>query len=129
MTPEEATASLTAAHEGMTIDEIRGHALALAGCLQANDEALASVTATAAGSRQIATRQAELLRNFALLTRQAASAIAVGDQATTNSVVISLAIATGNLLDPPPIPALPDHVPLLEAWPDAFSPKGSKNDR
>lgn len=129
MTPEEVTASLSAAYDRMTADEIRGHARSLALCLQANDEALASMTATAAGSRKIATRQGEMLRNISLLTRQAASAVAVGDQATSSSIVLSLAIATGNLLDPPPIPALPDHVPLLEVWPDAFSPEGSENGR
>ncbi|MBW8285060.1 MAG: hypothetical protein K0M55_15825 [Rhizobium sp.] len=127
MTIDEAIASLNSAYDRMTAAEIREHGLSLAACLHTNDKALADVAAAAAGSRQIAVRQADLLRNFALLTRQAASAIAVGDQATSNSVVIALAIATGNLLDPPAVPTLSEHVPLLDAWPDVFQPKGSKN--
>lgn len=128
MTAEQAITSLSAAHDRMTDDEIREHALSLAACLHTNDQALADVAAAAAGSQQLAVRQADLLRNFALLTRQAASAIAVGDQATSNSIVIALAIATGNLLDRPSVPPLSEHVPLLDVWPDAFAPEGSKND-
>lgn len=129
MTAEQAMTSLAAAHDRMTDDEIRQHAQLLAACLLTSDQAFGDVAAAAAGSRRIAFRQADLLRNLSLLVRQAASAVAVGDQATSNSIVISLAIATGDLLDPPSVPALSEHVPLLDVWPDAFSPEGSKNVR
>lgn len=127
MTVDEAIASLNSAYDRMTAAEIREHALQLAACLFHVDDALASVSDLASSVISTQESQTAVSKDIVVLLRRAASCIVSGNQFHANRIVLSMSANLGSIIEMQTGSELPDHVPLLDAWPDVFAPGGSKN--
>lgn len=126
--PDAAAARLSKAHETMTDAEIRGHACALA-IVAASADAL-SVSLFEQNQRLAAslTQEREIRHNMAILARQAESHFVAQRDSEGREIIQALAKAIGDLIENHPVAALDQTLfkTIIEAWPDAYSPKGSK---
>lgn len=126
--PDVAAASVAKAHETMTDAEIRGHACALA-IVAASADAL-SVSLLEENQRLVGAlkQEREIRHNMAILARQAESHFASKRNSEGREIVHALARAVGDLIENHPVAAMDQNLfkTIVEAWPDAYSPRGTK---
>ncbi len=126
--PDAAAASLAKAHERMTDAEIRGHACALAIVSASADSLTVSFFEQNRRLIEALRQECDLRRHVAILVRQAESHFASKRYSEGRDIIHAIACAAGDLIENHPIEALDQHLfkTIVEAWPDAYSPKGSK---
>lgn len=114
---------LAIAHVGMTPAEIAEHALCLAQCVESADEAK---KATAEVCRDLIAGYENAVNQFGqlqMVVRRIASLNAARRYRDARKLAAELAAVK---LVTVKMPLAPVHVPAGQAWPDIFSPKGSK---
>ena len=128
MTPEEAKAALAAAHEGMTEAEIAEHATCLAMVVAGNDDAasaqfegFATVTRTNDSLRKMA-------RNIAICLRQVKNLNSAHRKGEARRLLDEMIEATTPFLNDDTVGIEPFRpIAAEEAWPDIFTPKGTRH--
>jgi hypothetical protein len=124
----DAVRSLNKAHDGMTEEEIRLHALCLAECIKSQEELIKSVIRSNARLYLLVCQQHGAVGDIAIHIRQALNLHTVGRKREARVRLAEIAsgmMATAAADTPPPFD-LDQWKTTEEAWPDAFNPKGTR---
>ncbi|WP_081177531.1 hypothetical protein [Rhizobium rhizosphaerae] len=127
---EDAQQRLSSAYDAMTPEDIRAHALALAGVIASQNIAFASTVGTIRVMVDLRRQERAFFKSVMLEIRRAASMQATHRQKDARRHIASLADAVGPLLQAmngEDLDAMNDPVThfldLRDAWPDVFDPK------
>jgi hypothetical protein len=116
---------LAEAHAGMTADEIREHALALAGVVEGQDQLLRTVVETAVQLREFVDITREALLDIHTAVRNAqhlAQSRRKREARELINAIVELKVCRDRI-EPFDTSAF---VPAETAWPEIFSPKGTR---
>ena len=122
--PEEAAASLALAHQGMTPAEVAEHAVALAVVAASQDRLLRSLVISLMAIQRTAEMVNVTRQNQQIVLRRIVSLHSAGRKRAARDLLQEAAAIE---LAPEPLAAVDTSafVLLLDAWPDAFNPKGT----
>lgn len=132
ITPDDARISLADAHVGMTTAEISEHATCLAAVIVSQEEFIRSNMELINSLQELTAVQSRCLHNISIALRHVASLSGDGKKRAAR---LALADLRRDLLPvlsapkPPVFNTATAFVPMLDAWPDAFTPKGTKHGR
>ena len=123
MTPQDAKATLSAAHSGMLDVEIAGHALDMAGALAEMDEALASLHLRLGEMRDYAEANRQRIIDVCAFLERADALFTLGKTDDALALIKALATLTAAARTVDPLPEIVEYPGLVPMWPGAFNPE------
>ena len=123
MTPQDAKATLSAAHSGMLDVEIAGHALDMAGALAEMDEALASLHLRLGEMRDYAEANRQRIIDVCAFLERADALFTLGKTDDALALIKALATLTAAARTVDPLPEIVEYPGLVTMWPGAFNPE------
>ena len=121
-----ASEQLALAHERMTPDDIRAHALAMASVIESNHELITCLLDVLANYEKRIDASDQTRINTQIALRQIASMYAAGRKREAREFLTKAAAVEIVRADDPKVDRSLYRSPT-EAWPDIFNPKGTAN--